>query len=88
MSIVSRAAVNLRYCEASTAEAVVSLLQQYGLPTKSPYGVDVLSEATLLDKKMTGDSLHLVVPEAVGRCSLITVPAREIPAWLRAGGVQ
>ena len=88
MAIVTRAAVELGYCEASAAEAVVALLEKYGLPTQAPYGVEVLAEAALSDKKMDGASLHLVVPEAVGRCAVVSVPAGEIPSWLRAGGVQ
>ena len=41
-----------------------------------------------LDKKRTGSTMHLVVPEAIGRCRILAVPVAEIPDWLRAGGVE
>ncbi len=88
MAIITRAAAAFGHCAAADAAAVDALLQQYGLPTQSPYGVEELFAASLSDKKIFGTSVHLVVPEAIGRCSVKTLPAAEMTHWLRAGGVQ
>ena len=40
------------------------------------------------DKKMTGGTMHLVVPEAVGRCRVLALPAEELGDWLREGGAR
>ena len=39
------------------------------------------------DKKRSGGTMHLVVPEAVGRCRVEAVPVGEIPLWLKQGGL-
>ena len=87
MAVITRAAARRGFCPQDAADAVSALLQKYGLPTESPYGAEVLYQAALSDKKRDGASLRLVVPEAVGRCRLVRVPASEIPDWLHDGGV-
>ena len=77
-----------RYCAEETAEALLALLRSYGLPTELPYPAGALAEAARADKKATGDSLRLVVPEAVGRCRIETIPAGDILLWLKRGGTR
>lgn len=88
MDIITRAAAKLGYCPAADAEMVTQLLQSYALPTESPYTLSQLELAALSDKKIFGDAIHLVVPESVGHCRLVAVPATELHRWLTAGGVQ
>jgi len=59
-----------------------------GLPTKCPYGIEAVYEAALSDKKLSGGAIDLIVPQAVGRCDIMRVPAAELPEWLRAGGLK
>ncbi|MFR5761504.1 MAG: hypothetical protein ACLUFI_07845 [Oscillospiraceae bacterium] len=42
----------------------------------------------LHDKKAAGDTIHLIVPTAVGQCRIVKTPASEIMDWLRAGGAR
>ncbi len=88
MAIITRAAAALGYCAASDAKAVEQLLQTYHLPTVSPCSVSQLERAALSDKKIFEDKIHLVVPESIGHCRLVAVPATELRRWLIAGGVQ
>ena len=46
-----------------------------------------LAAAALADKKRRGDTLPLVLPEAIGRCRLEPVPVSELPDWFRDGGL-
>ena len=39
----------------------------------------------LLDKKRQGGSLTLIVPHAIGRCSLHAVPVEAVLTWIEAG---
>ncbi len=58
-----------------------------GLPTACPYPAAELARAALSDKKRRGDRITLVLPEAIGKCALKTVPAAELPAiFARATG--
>ena len=86
MAMICRAAAAFGTMSAADAEAVIRLLEQYGLPTESPYGLEALSSAVLSDKKIVGGAVSLVVPHAIGACELHKLPAEELTHWLRAGG--
>ena len=86
MAMMTRAAVEKGCCEKDALKKLLDILNFYGLPTACEYGAEELAEAMLSDKKMTGSTMHLVVPEAVGVCRVLAVPASELSDWLRAGG--
>ena len=88
MAIMARAAAAKGFCTAETREEILSLLRQYGLPTETDYPLPELAAAMGTDKKLTGKTMHLVVPREIGRCEILAVPLAEIPDWLRAGGVR
>ncbi len=88
MAVMCRSAAAAGYCPEETREALEKLLRAYGLPTEIPYSAEALAEAARADKKATGDSIRLVVPEKVGHCRIETVPAGDLLLWLRRGGVQ
>ncbi len=87
MAIITRAAVAKGFCEAGALPRLLSLLEKYGLPTDTDFSAARLAEAALSDKKFSGGRIHLIVPEKVGRCRILPVPASELADWLKAGGV-
>lgn len=87
MAAITRAAVAKGYCSEETLQAVLDILNQYNLPTATGFGLEEMAEAALTDKKLTGGSMHLVVPEAIGRCAIVSVPTGEIKDWMNAGGI-
>ncbi len=86
MAGITRAAVARGLCEASALDALLEMLRAYGLPTGCEYSAEELAAAMRNDKKMTGSTMHLVVPETVGKCRVLPAPASELTAWLRQGG--
>ncbi len=88
MATITRAAAKRDLCEGLVAEQVNSLLQQYGLPTETPYTAHDLAAAILSDKKRAGDTIHFIVPRAIGKCTIETVNVTEIEDWLHDGGIQ
>ena len=86
MAVMTRSAAAAGICTAETAEALLELERAYGLPTELPYPAEALAEAARADKKAAGDHLRIVVPEAVGRCRVETIPAGELLVWLKRGG--
>ena len=56
-----------------------------GLPTETDFSLKELAAAMALDKKAKGSTMHLVVPEAIGRCRILAVPAVGDPG-LAPGG--
>ena len=52
-----------------------------GLKTHCDYPADTLAAAALSDKKRSGGSITLVLPERIGKCYLKKVPVSELPEW-------
>ena len=87
MATATRAACRRGLCAPETLSALENLLAAYGLPTATDYTAQALAAAALADKKRRGDTLPLVLPEAIGRCRLEPVPVSELPDWFRDGGL-
>jgi len=88
MAAITRAAVSKGYCDGESLRELLALLTLYGLPTETEYTVEQLFAAALSDKKISGGSIQLVVPEEIGRCRLVKIPAAEMPEWMEAGGIR
>lgn len=86
MAAITRAAVRKGMCEPSVLEDLFALLTRYGLPSACDYDAATLAAAMRNDKKAKGSTMHLVVPEAIGRCRVMAVPVEELTEWLRLGG--
>ena len=85
MSVITRAAAARGLCSPDCARALDDILIRFGLPTACPYGADELARIMRSDKKCRGGSVTLVVPEEVGSCTLIELPAAELKAFAAAG---
>lgn len=87
MAAITRAAAAKAYCSKETLEEVLDILERYHLPIGTEYSRDELFHAALADKKISGGNIHLVVPEEIGRCRILSIPAKEIRDWMEAGGM-
>ena len=87
MAVITRAAVKKGFCAQETLDAVEKILKLYGLPDKTDYSADKLLDVALSDKKVANGNISLIVPEAVGKCSIRPVPAEALREWMQAGGI-
>lgn len=87
MAVITRAAVKKGFCARETLDAVEKILKLYGLPDKTDYSADKLLDVALSDKKVANGNISLIVPEAVGKCSIRPVPAEALREWMQAGGI-
>lgn len=87
MAVIARAAAKRGICTADTAARITDILKAYGLPVETEFTAEALYGAMLADKKISGASVRLIVPEGIGRCRIETVPAAEMREWLRDGGI-
>lgn len=78
MAIMARAF----YSDPSEIEAV---LRRFDLPVRTEFSAEALANAALSDKKRAGDVLTLVVPRAIGGCTLEKIPVSELQAVIQAG---
>lgn len=85
MAIVTRAAVKKGLCGETACKSVLDVLTQFGLPTGTEYPADELYAYTLSDKKRSGGTVKLIVPRAVGDCSVVPVPVEDLKSWIQAG---
>lgn len=70
MVIAARLSEKLGLCDASLTESLTELLHAYGLPTESPYAMEDLIAGMLSDKKRKGNTLHLILPQKMGKCTI------------------
>ena len=88
MAVIARAAAKKGICTEKTLQDLLSLLKKYDLPTETDLPLDTLFRAALADKKLSGKTMHLIVPEEIGRCRIERVPAEGIRDWMQAGGIR
>lgn len=86
MALITRAAAKRGLCAPETLAALLDILKEYNLPTETEYRAAALAAAAMADKKRAGNTVKLIVPEAVGRCRILPVPVQELTDWLRDGG--
>ena len=82
MARITESAEQKGFCEKGTAQALIRVLDQYHLPTEIPYDAAEIAAAAMADKKNTGKTLRIIVPEKIGKCRIQTISAEELIEWL------
>ncbi|MBE6958848.1 MAG: 3-dehydroquinate synthase [Ruminococcaceae bacterium] len=85
MAIVSRAAEKEGICDECTKNSIVEILKQFGLPTDTEFSAKLLYSAALSDKKRTGGTVNLIVPETIGRCVIRPTPVETLKTFIQEG---
>lgn len=85
MAIVSRSCAQIGICAKETAQRIVTILELFDLPTHTEYNSQLLFETALSDKKRSGRTVNLIVPQRIGACAIRPTPVSEIKAFIEAG---
>jgi len=85
MAIISRAAIKMKMFDQADCNALVSILENFGLPINTEYTADELFAYTLSDKKRSGGTVKLIIPRAIGCCDIVPTPVNELKSWIEAG---
>lgn len=88
MAVVVRAAVAKGICTEQTQRRLLAMLERYGLPYKTDLPLDALYRAARSDKKRSGATMQLIVPEEIGHCRIESIPTEKIRDWMLAGGIS
>ena len=83
--MMARAAEKLGWAEEGVAKRICDCLARNALPITSDYSAEALAAAALRDKKRTGDTITIVVPEKIGRCVLKKIPVTDLQVVFAAG---
>ena len=84
-AIVSRAAAKCGMLSQADANAIVDILNAYGLPTTTEYSAEELAHFMLSDKKRSDGTVNLIIPREIGRCEIIPTPVKKLAAFVEEG---
>lgn len=76
--LITRAAVALGHCTEGDLNEIISLFEQYNLPTECPYDAKALASVASADKKRAGAKINLVIPYRIGDCRLLSTPVEQL----------
>lgn len=79
MAIVSRA------CGCADTPRILGILKKFGLPTSTNDTADEILAYALSDKKRSGNLVKLILPNAIGDCSIVPTPIDELKSFIQAG---
>ncbi len=85
MATVCRAAAKRGFCAPQVPERVDAILEKFGLPIRTDAPFDALMERMLSDKKRSGGTIAVVVPDKIGQCSLRPMTTDEAAAFMKEG---
>ncbi len=88
MTAMARSAHAAGFCDEATVEKITAILKKYKLPTEIPYRLEDMVNAAFSDKKMAGSTMRIIVPERIGKCSIMSIPAEELRVWMERGGIK
>ena len=84
-AVVARAAAKAGICSSETAERIQTLLRKFGLPTETDIPLTRLMEPMLSDKKRSGSTVSVIVPEHIGRCVIRPMDRHELEIFMESG---
>ena len=79
MAIVARAS------NCPDTARILSILRQFGLPTTTDDSAEDIFTYALSDKKRSGDLVKLILPNAIGDCSVVPTPVEQLKSFIQAG---
>lgn len=82
---VCRAAAIKGFADRALPSSVEALLKKLGLPTETELTIDELMPVMLSDKKRSGGTVNVIVPERIGQCSVRPMTADGLRAFMEAG---
>ena len=85
MAMVSRAGAKLGYLSRQDAETIQNTLENYDLPIRTEYSPEELVGFMLSDKKRSGGTIPLIIPDRIGHCKIVPTPVEELTAFVEAG---
>jgi len=81
----SKAAFKLGLTESDISGQLTELLEGIGFDTKISYSADEIYHYALMDKKIIGDKITMVVPENFGKCRLQRISLSELKQFIELG---
>jgi len=78
IAMVARAAAKRGCLQAADCGRIEALVSAMGYDTRTGFAPADLADAIRSDKKVSGDSIDMVMPQAIGKCFVSKVPLAEL----------
>ena len=85
MAMMIRACRKKNICDEECLNMAELLLKKFGLPQDCEYPAEALLEAAVSDKKRSGGTITLVLPESFGVCTLQKTPFEQLGELIALG---
>ena len=84
-AIIARAAAACGHTAPDVRNAILHILNRFGLPTHTEQAAVALTEAALSDKKRSGGTIRLILPREIGDCFIHPLPAEDLEDFIKKG---
>ncbi len=78
MVYAAQCAVHLGLASPSVLPRITKVCADFGLPVETSFSPETLAAAMLFDKKRSGNSITLVLPEEIGKCILYPITTTKL----------
>ncbi len=84
-AIIARSAAAGSFCEAESASRICNILNAFKLPVNTEFSAEQLYHSALSDKKRSGGTINLIVPQRIGSCVIQRIPVSSLQSYIEAG---
>ena len=85
IAIVTKSSASLGFCDSATLQNIINILEKYALPINSNYSATDLCKIAMSDKKRSGNSINLIIPESIGHCIIKPFNIHDLQSFIEAG---
>ena len=85
MVVEARAAYKSNLTNVDISDSLTEILTEMGFDLSVTYAADELYHYALMDKKISGDKITMVVPESIGKCRLQKISLSELRKFIEYG---
>ena len=84
-AIVSRSAEKHGICPPPVCQRILDILKSFGLPTDATCCAQDIYTSALSDKKRSGGTVNLIIPERIGFCRIQPTAVEQLLSFIEAG---
>ena len=78
-------AIICRWAKCQDTPQIIALLERFCLPTHTSFTAEMLASTALSDKKRSGDTIDLVIPQSIGNCKIEQHSVKTLQSLIKEG---
>lgn len=85
MVVEARAAFKFGLTKADISTSLEDILHSLGFDLSVPYSDEEIYRYALMDKKISGSKINMVIPDSIGKCHLQKIDLKDLKAFIHIG---